>query len=133
MDVMDRLPHKPQLLVVDDDFDVTNILKELLADSNFDVDVAFDGIQALGKIKAKSYDAVLCDYQMPRMNGQALFETLAQSHPQMTSRFIFITGNAKIPEVNQFLVAARVPFLEKPFRSAQVVHLVEKLLQTSSN
>jgi|ERR1051325_225256 CheY-like chemotaxis protein len=130
---MNRVGTKPQVLVVDDDCDVTSTLKELLHDCDYEVDVAFDGVQALGKIKAKSYQAILCDYQMPRMNGQALFETLLHSHPELTTRFIFVTGNARIPEVHQFLIAARVPFLEKPFRSAEVLHLVEKLLQTVSN
>jgi len=124
---------KARLLVVDDDFDMTNTLKELLHDYDYEVDVAFDGVQALGKIKAKPYDAILCDYQMPRMNGQVLFETLVQSHPQAAERFIFITANARTPEVAQFFRIARVPVIEKPFRSAEVLHMVEKLLQSSTN
>jgi CheY-like chemotaxis protein len=124
---------KPQLLVVDDDFAMTNVLKELLSDCDFEVDVAYDGLQALSKIKAKTYDAIICDYQMPRMNGQVLFETLQRTHPGIASRFIFVTANARVPEVTQFLNMMRLPHLDKPFRSAEVVHLVEKVLQASKN
>lgn len=130
---MNRSSSKPQLLVVDDDYDMTNVLKELLADCDYEVDVAFDGVQALGKIKTKSYDAILCDYQMPRMNGQALFETLQQSHPEVTPRFIFITANARVPAVAEFFNSQRVPFIEKPFRSAEVVRQVQRVVEASKN
>ena len=130
---MEHTFQRPRLLVVDDDFDMTNTLKELLSDYDYDVDVACDGVQALGKIRSQSYNAILCDYQMPRMNGQALYETLQQSHPEAVSRFIFVTANARVPEVLKFFRSVKVPFLEKPFRSAEVVHLVQKVLQTSTN
>ena len=121
------------MLIVDDEYEITNVLKELLQDYNYDVDVAFDGIQALGKIRDKTYDAILCDYLMPRMNGQVLYETLQKSHPEITSRFIFITANARIPEVSRFFDTFRIPHLEKPFRTSDVVHLVERVLQASTN
>ncbi|MSR64794.1 MAG: response regulator [Verrucomicrobiae bacterium] len=124
---------KPQLLVVDDDYEITNVLKELLVDFHYEVDVAYDGLQALGKIKAKTYDAILCDYMMPVMNGQVLYETLQQSHPEVTSRFIFITGNARTPEVASFFHTFRIPYLDKPFRVTEVLQLVDKVLQTSRN
>lgn len=130
---MNRIPPKPQVLLVDDDFDLANLLQTLLLDCDYAVDIAYDGVQALGKIKAKHYDVVLCDYQMPRMNGQVLFETLQQSHPEVTSRFIFVTGNARMPEVAAFFRAVSVPFLEKPFRSAEVLQLVGKIVQASKN
>lgn len=118
---------------MDDEFEITNVLKELLQDCNYDVDVAFDGIQALGKIREKNYDAILCDYLMPRMNGQVLYETLLKSHLEIASRFIFVTVNARIPEVSQFFDTFRIPHLEKPFRTADVIHLVERVLQASTN
>ncbi len=130
---MSHSEQKPQLLVVDDDFDMTNTLKELLHDCDYEVDIAYDGLQALAKIKAKAYDAILCDYQMPRMNGQVLFETLLQSHPAAAARFIFVTANGSQPEVARFLKLMRLPYLDKPFRSAEVVHLVERVLQTTRN
>ncbi len=130
---MNHAAAKPQVLVVDDDFEMTNVLKELLSDHDFEVETAFDGVQALSKIKAKTYDAIICDYQMPRMNGQVLYETLLQSHPAAAARFIFVTANRSVPEVSRFLKLMRLPSLDKPFRSAEVVHLVQRVLQTTTN
>jgi FixJ family two-component response regulator len=67
------------------------------------------------------------------MNGQVLYETLRESHPELLSRFVFITANFGVPEVRDFLHTVRVPFLEKPFRSAEVVHILERVLQASKN
>jgi len=130
---MDHSSQKPQLLVVDDDFEITNLLKELLVDCNYDVDVAYDGYQAYGKITEKTYDAILCDYMMPRMNGHALYQTLQRTRPEMTARFIFITANARTPEVVDFFNTFNIPHLDKPFRLSDVTHLVEKIVQAARN
>ena len=44
-------------------------LQWILADENFLVDVAFDGEQAMMKVKAHEYDAVICDLKMPQLRG----------------------------------------------------------------
>ena len=54
------------VLVVDDDQQLASALQWILADENFLVDVAFDGEQAMMKVKAHDYDAVICDLKMPK-------------------------------------------------------------------
>lgn len=130
---MDRIATKPSVLVVDDEFELANVLRDLLQDYQYQVDVAYDGVQALGKIKQKTYDVILCDYVMPRMNGQLLFHTLLKSHPQFASRFVFITAHARLPEVSSFFSMLQIPHLDKPFRAAEVLRAVERILQTSKN
>jgi len=49
------------VLVVDDDQQLASALQWILADENFLVDVAFDGEQAMMKVKAHEYDVVICD------------------------------------------------------------------------
>jgi len=51
------------ILVVDDDRQLTSALQWILVDENFLVDVAFDGEQAMMKVKAHEYDAVICDLE----------------------------------------------------------------------
>src|ERR1044071_9005697 len=57
------------VLVVDDDKQLASALEWILVDENYLVDVAFDGEEALLKVKVHQYDAVICDLLMPRLSG----------------------------------------------------------------
>ena len=57
------------LLLVDDDYMSTQILKMILENENFEVDVAVTGSEAIEKVLSKSYDAILLDYILPDMSG----------------------------------------------------------------
>ena len=82
------------LLLVDDDKQLASALQWILADENFLVDVAHDGDEALLKVKANEYDAVVCDVMMPKLRGDEFYLQARELRPLLTDRFIFITGFA---------------------------------------
>jgi DNA-binding response OmpR family regulator len=57
------------ILLVDDDQQLAESLQWILADESFVVDVAHDGDEAMLKVSANQYDAVVCDIMMPHMRG----------------------------------------------------------------
>jgi len=61
------------VLVVDDDRQLASALQWILADENFLVDIAFDGEEAMLKVKAHEYDAVICDLKMPKLRGDEFY------------------------------------------------------------
>jgi two-component system KDP operon response regulator KdpE len=74
----DNVPYK--ILVVDDEPQITRVLRSALASSGYQVEVAADGISALEKIAVWSPDMLITDLAMPRMDGIALCaEVRAQS------------------------------------------------------
>src|SRR5437867_13051995 len=91
------------ILVVDDDQQLASALQWILADENFFVDVAFDGEEALLKVKAHVYDAVICDLKMPRLQGDEFYLKAKEARPNLSDRFIFITGCAADPKLALFL------------------------------
>src|SRR5258708_16573140 len=80
------------VLVVDDDKQLASALQWILADENFLVDVAFDGEEALLKVRVHEYDAVICDLMMPRLRGDEFYIKAEELRPELARRFIFITG-----------------------------------------
>jgi len=82
------------VLVVDDDKQLTSALQWILRDENYLVDVAFDGEEALLKVKIHEYDAVICDVMMPRLRGDEFYVQAKKLRPSLANRFIFITGFA---------------------------------------
>ena len=116
------------ILLVDDDQQLASALQWILADENFLVDVAFDGEEALLKVKAHEYDAVVCDLMMPRLRGDEFFLKAKAMRPNLARRFVFITGFAADPEISDFLTSNDVEFLVKPFPVQRLIKRVRDLL-----
>jgi CheY-like chemotaxis protein len=65
-----------RILVVDDDASVRQLVATILADEGFEVEQAVDGVDALAKIAAQAYDAIVSDLQMPRLDGLSLLREI---------------------------------------------------------
>jgi DNA-binding response OmpR family regulator len=116
------------ILLVDDDKQLASALQWILADENFLVDVAYDGEEAILKLRANVYDAVVCDVMMPRLRGDEFFLRALQIKPDIGDRFIFITGFAADPKINRFLKQNDVKYLVKPFPVDGLIGCVKEML-----
>jgi DNA-binding response OmpR family regulator len=116
------------ILVVDDDQQLASALQWILADENFLVDVAFDGEEALFKVKTHKYDAVICDLKMPRLQGDEFYLKVSEMRPPLADRFIFITGFATDPKIAAFLTERDVKYLVKPFVIRGLIDCVKEML-----
>ncbi len=72
-----------RLLVVDDDAGICHSLKEILESSGCSVETAGDGVEAIEHLAAQSFDLLLTDVVMPKMDGHKLYLTLKESHPDL--------------------------------------------------
>ena len=116
------------VLVVDDDKQLASALQWILADENFLVDVANNGEEALLKVEAFEYDAVVCDLMMPRLRGDEFFLKAKAMRPALSSRFVFITGHAAEPDFSEFLTTNDVEFLVKPFPVQRLIKRVRDVI-----
>jgi len=116
------------VLVVDDDKQLASALQWILVDENYLVDVAFDGEEALLKVKVHQYDVVICDLMMPRLRGDEFYLKAKELRPDIADRFIFITGFAADSEIKNFLRGTRLKHLVKPFPIDELIGSVKQLL-----
>jgi DNA-binding response OmpR family regulator len=116
------------ILVVDDDQQLASALQWILADENYLVDVAFDGEEAMLKVKAHQYDAVICDLKMPRLRGDEFYLRAKEMRPDLADRFIFVTGFSTDPNLALFLNKHDVKYLVKPFPVQGLINCVKELL-----
>ena len=116
------------VLVVDDDRQLASALQWILADENFLVDIAFDGEEAMLKVKAHEYDAVICDLKMPKLRGDEFYLRAKDMRPSLADRFIFITGFAADPNIALFFNKNKVKYLVRPFSISVLIDCVKQLL-----
>jgi DNA-binding NtrC family response regulator len=117
-----------RVLVVEDDLPIGRMLASILTDEGYEVDLAGNGLTALGKIESRAYDLVLSDLRMPELDGVGLYRELERRHPEVLRRLIVITGTSGHPEYQSFLEETKVPYLEKPFSLQALQALTRKIL-----
>jgi DNA-binding NtrC family response regulator len=117
-----------RVLVVEDDAPIGRMLASILADEGYVVDLASDGLTALGKIEAREYDLILTDLRMPELDGVGLYRELERRQPEMLRRVIVITGTSGHPEYESFLEETKVPYLEKPFSLQALQSITRRVL-----
>ncbi|HEY9548558.1 MAG TPA: response regulator, partial [Kiloniellaceae bacterium] len=121
-----------QVLVIDDEPDITGFLVEVLEAAGHSVDVAASGQEALELLRAQDYAAIICDLRMPHLDGPGLYEALKSLKPQLLGRMIFATGDLLNAETERFLAASGRPCIEKPFMPAQIRRLVEETAEQNT-
>ena len=112
------------ILVVEDEMALATAVLEALRDAGYTVQHAQDGEDALAKVAAQSFDLVLCDLKMPRLDGTAFFERLETAAPGLIKRVIFVTGDVAGTAAEKFLVESGCRWLAKPFRLGDLLKVV---------
>ena len=114
---------------MDDDRQLVQSLQWILADQNFLVDKAYDGQEALLKVKANEYDAVICDMIMPSLTGDEFYRRAVEARPAIAQKFIFITAHVDDRKTTLFFVQNQLRHLSKPFSIQRLIDSVKEVLE----
>jgi len=120
-----------KVLVIDDNDLIRITLKDLLATSGYQVDIADNGETGIKKVKSKRYDIVLSDVQMPRIDGIELLKQIKEYDSTMP--VVMITGFPTVDTAIQAMKEGASDFITKPFRYEQVNMVVDKLVKERGN
>lgn len=100
-------------LVVDDEKNVSDLLKLQLDDVGYSVDVANDGAVGINKIQAKRYDVILLDLKMPRINGLEVLKFAKENQPD--AQVLILTGYGDIKTAVDTIKMGAFDFITKPY------------------
>jgi signal transduction histidine kinase len=119
---------KPAVLVVDDEYGPRESIAFTLA-AEFAVDTAGRAVEALAKIKEKSYAVIVLDIRMPEMDGIRALEELRKIDPEVA--VIMLTGYGTLLTAQQAMLAGANQYLRKPPDVAELVEAVRKQAQAT--
>jgi PAS domain S-box-containing protein len=122
-------PSTPRVLVLDDEASIRDFLARILSRAGYEPVVAADGLTALEVVRSDPPDAILCDHRMAGMTGTAFHEAVAELHPELARRFVFMSGDVLNPELRDFAVERGIVLLAKPFDIDTVGRTVARILE----
>jgi len=120
-----------RVLVVDDDQGLRFSVREtLLQAGGFQVEEAFDGLDAMEKVKAQHYDLILLDVDMPRLGGLDTLRLIKEHDPATT--VLIMTAYATIDDAVRAVKDGAYNYLSKPVKGDELVRLIEKALSAQN-
>src|SRR5687768_10548005 len=116
------------ILVVDDEADIRGLLKEILSEEGYDVDVAGDAGQARASRARQLPDLVLLDIWMPDTDGITLLREWSAQSAESSCPVVMMSGHGTVETAVEATRLGAFDFVEKPLSLAKLLRTVERAL-----
>ncbi|MBQ9207088.1 MAG: response regulator [Treponema sp.] len=118
-----------RILAVDDSETTRTIERSILESADFSVDSAVDGIDALEKAKAKQYDLVMTDKDMPRMTGLVLLDNLRRMEQYANVPVVVVSADQSPKTLEEFKALGANAIISKAdFERSRLIGTIKGLL-----
>ena len=125
--------HRKKILVVEDEFGLQEIFRDIFKMEGYEVRVATDGVDGLKEYKNFQPDLVFTDVVMPKMSGLDLVRNIREITPDV--KVVYISGFFGIrrlrEELDKDIEKYGYPTLSKPFKTSEMLELVKEYISRS--
>ncbi len=118
-----------RVLVIDDEEWILELVRQILQQDGFQVDLANNGEKALDHVSSGKYEMLVCDWKMPGLSGTQLYERIAQTAPDAARRLLFMTGDVVSDSFQDFLKQHSKTCLSKPFSVQEFRYSIDTFLR----
>lgn len=121
-----------KILVIDDEIQLCNLLKELLEQQSYTVRIALNGKEGLKLLETETPDLVITDLFMPEKEGFETITSIRQRYPQL--KIIAISGGGRTGSVELLTLAQKMGAqmtLMKPFSRSELLMAVQEVIGNS--
>jgi DNA-binding NtrC family response regulator len=114
------------ILIVDDEKDVADILKDCISDEKRSIDVCYDGLDGIDHIQKNSYDLVIVDLVMPKVGGLDVLKYAKVANPEVL--VIIITGYASLETAIMAVREGAYDYIRKPCKLEEIKIVVDNAI-----
>ena len=115
-----------RILIIDDDKDIADILKDFISIKERSVDICYDGLAGIEKILSNFYDLIIVDLVMPRVGGLDVLKYARKANPNVL--VIIITGYASVETAILAIKEGAYDYLRKPFKLEEIRIVVDNAI-----
>jgi len=116
---------KPFILLVDDNEATCTLITALLR-KEFEVETASDGVEALEKLRTKTYATVILDLVMPQLDGYGVLDYLKEQHPDILRRVLIVSAAINSKELARLKPYEVCAVISKPFEVDTLLSAVKQ-------
>jgi CheY-like chemotaxis protein len=128
--LVERLTNK-NILVVDDNEDITDMIKSMLVSSPYSCMTANTGIQCIDLVKQQNFDLILLDMAMPEMSGIDVLTKLKENNLAQQTKIVLVTASPMYTEMDLKKIRedyGAIERVKKPFTDEELLAVIEKYI-----
>ncbi|NUM35650.1 MAG: response regulator [Candidatus Brocadiae bacterium] len=114
------------ILLIDDDKDILDLLSLTLKKEGYQISTACDGLEAILNLGKENFDLLICDVDMPNLNGFQLIEFC--KHKGIKTPVIFLTAKTEEQEELKGFQLGAVDYIKKPYQKQIMLMRIKKVL-----
>ncbi|HOV99187.1 MAG TPA: sigma-54 dependent transcriptional regulator [Bacteroidota bacterium] len=115
------------ILVVDDEAPFLQVAQALLESENYTVETAADGVAAINILQQKSFDVVLLDIKLPRVDGIEVLKFIHEHY--LNTQVIMLTGVHDIKTAVECMNLGAFNYVTKPYSADELLHTIDRALE----
>ena len=116
------------IMIIDDSASLRQVVGIALTGAGYEVVEACDGRDALNQLTGRKFNLMLCDVNMPNMDGISFLKALRQLPAYKFTPVIMLTTEAGEDKKREGQAAGARAWVVKPFKPEQLLHAVSKLI-----
>ena len=120
------------ILVIDDHAELRDMLNDMLMLRGFRVIIAANGTEGIQFAQDTQPDLIICDIAMPDIDGFQVLDAVRSNTRIAHTPFLFLTASMTSSDEEQIIDSSADGFLEKPYGSADLYGMIDKLLGESA-
>ncbi len=114
-----------KILLVEDEKDLSNVIVRVLNANKYDVDVAFNGLEAINRVHQSMYELIITDLMMPKMDGIQLVQQIRKEGNN--TPILILTAKSQVDDKVEGLDAGADDYLTKPFSMKEFLARIRSL------
>ena len=120
---------KGRILIADDNQVNQELLEAYLADGNYEIEFASDGLETLAKVASFQPDVILLDIMMPKLSGFEVCEELKKSAGTQNVMILMVTALSDLGDIERAVAAGCDDYLSKPVHKLELLKRVENMIK----
>ena len=120
-----------RILIIEDEFNLADAVRDRLKDENYDVDVSTDGMNGLDNALSEIYDLIILDLMLPKIDGFTILSKLKENN--INSKVIILTARDSIEDKLEGFSDGADDYMTKPFHLEELVARVNSKLRKNSD
>ena len=117
-----------RILIIEDEADISNIIKNVMGLAQIECAIASNGKQALELLAKHQFDALILDLTLPDVHGVDLYHQIIKDYPHLKGKCLFTTGYNLDPDLEALITQTGDHFMQKPFQLMALKDLMVKLV-----
>lgn len=120
------------ILVVDDDTEITMIIEEILKQNHYNVTVAHDGLSAIERSNKEKIDLILMDVRLPIFSGFWFCDAFKRKPETQNIPIVVVSSLSEPEDVQKAYRVGACAYLKKPFLTDELLHVVHEALKKAA-